>query len=197
MSKSVKGTIRADKAEMIVDDILNGFFTNEKLIEDVSKHLEDEMRNSVDPVEEAILELGRKRENLITKRKRVFDIYEDGTIKKEDLRQRIDELNDEEQKISLKIDELESKLSVVNNHTIPVEVITESLNKMEKIYRQSEPIHKKNILHCLIKKIDIIDRKVANIHIEFDGELIELVKGESSDNDDSPYFLFKTVLEAV
>lgn len=125
-------------------------------------------------------------------------LYEDGTIDKLTLAQRMENITaeiDVQPKRRIQIQkELESNDSI----SIPYEVVRDTLSNFHKLLEITAPEDKKTLLQLIINKITIKDKKdIESIELHFDEKIqkyfINNNEGESSDERGSSSFILFTI----
>jgi len=125
-------------------------------------------------------------------------LYEDGTIDKLTLAQRMENITaeiDVQPKRRIQIQkELESNDSI----SIPYEVVRDTLSNFHKLLEITAPEDKKTLLQLIINKITIKDKKdIESIELHFDEKIqkyfINNNEGESPDYGGSSSFILFTI----
>lgn len=190
--------VRADYAEEYVLSRIKEVVFNEKILKDIVRNLNRERTDVVKPLEKEQEQLTRNLKDLENRKNRVFELYEDGTIDKSTLAQRMEAIIadiDAQSKRRIQIQkELESNDSV----SISYEVVKNTLGNFHKLLEITVPEDKKTLLQLIISKITIKNKKdIESIELHFDDKVqkyfINSKEGESSDDGDSSSFILFTI----
>jgi site-specific DNA recombinase len=87
--------VRADYAEEYVLSRIKEVVFNEKVLKDIVKNLNREREDIIKPLEKEQEQLAKNLKDLENRKNRVFELYEDGTIDKQNLAQRMENITAE------------------------------------------------------------------------------------------------------
>lgn len=166
--------VRAEYAEEYVLSRIKEVVFNEKILNDIVKNLNREKKDIIVPLEKEQEQLTKSLRDIENRKNRVFELYEDGTIDKQTLTQRMEN-------ITAEID-LQSKRRIQVQKELEITAIED----------------KKTLLQLIISKITIKNKKdIEIIELHFDEKVqkyfINNKEGESSDYRDSPSFILFTI----
>lgn len=190
--------VRADYAEAYVLTRIEEVIFNEKILKDIVKNLNSQKKDVIVPLEREQEQLIKSLRDLENRKNRVFELYEDGIIDKQNLAQRMENITAEidlQYKRRLQIlKELESNDSV----NIPYEVVKDTLSNFHKLLEITAPEDKKTLLQLIISKITIRNKKdIESIELHFDEKVqkyfINNNEGESPDDGGSSSFILFTI----
>ncbi|MFD1735009.1 hypothetical protein ACFSCX_00385 [Bacillus salitolerans] len=123
-------------------------------------------------------------------------------LSKSELVDRLAKINDEKQVLEDRLKPLETQLNQSNQVEISIKVVKEVMTNFEKVIKETVTTEqKKHLLHLLISKITIIDRKkIDSIQIQLNNSLVDrfTLKGEEKSSDDdfsSPYLVHFNIKE--
>lgn len=183
-------SVRADEAEEYVFSRIKDVILNERVLKDIVANLNRTRVEVIKPLEENKKFVDRQIESHMVKKKRVFDLYEDGHLPKEMLTERLKEIETIlEQMEARKVDILD-KIKMNSSDEIPFELVKETIEDFDKLLSSADKDQRKMFLQLIVNKITVGDnRKIDTIEIHFNETLKNLIKSflgeESSDDEDS------------
>ena len=128
---------------------------------------------------------------LLNKSNKVFDLYEEGFIDKKQLTQRLEkfglkdkEINKEIHNLGIEIDKI--KVPVGDSKSIKL-----IMKDIGRLLEDANPVEKKALLRLVIEEIQVKDKKISNVKLRISSITGEILTGELSDNDSSPFFVFE------
>ncbi len=139
------------------------------------------------PLEKEAEQLIRTLKELENRKNRVFELYEDGTIDKQTLAQRMENITAEIELQSKRRIQIQKELESNDSVNIPYEVVKNTLSNFHKLLEITAPEDKITLLQLIIKKITIKNKKdIDSIELHFDERVqkyfINNKEGESSDD---------------
>lgn len=152
--------VRADYAEASVLSRIKEVVFSEKILNDIVKKLNRERKDIIIPLEKEQEYLIKSLRNLENRKNRVFELYEDGTIDKKTLAQRMETITDEIDVQSKRRIQIQIKLENNDSVNIPYEVVRDTLRDFNNLLDITAPEEKKTLLQLIINKITIKDKKV-------------------------------------
>ncbi len=190
--------VRAEYAEQYVLSRVKEVVFNEKILKDIVKNLNKERKDIIVPLEREQEQLTKSLRDLENRKNRVFELYEDGTIDKQTLAQRMENITAEIDVQSRRRIQLQKELESNDSVTIPYEVVKGTLGNFHKLLEITAPEDKKTLLQLIINKITIKDKKdIDSIELHFDEKVqkyfINNNEGESPDDGGSPSFILFTI----
>lgn len=190
--------VRADYAENYVLARVEEVVFNEKILKDIVKNLNKERRDVIAPLQKEKEQLTKSLKGLENKKDRIFELYEDGTIDKQTLSERIEKITAEINSQSKRRIEIEKELESNDSVNIPYEVVRNTLSNFHKLLEITAPEDKKTLLQLIISKITIKSKKdIDSIELHFNEKIqkyfINDEEGESSKNGGSPSFILFTI----
>jgi site-specific DNA recombinase len=190
--------IRADYAEEFVLSRVKEVVFNEKILKDIVKNLNKERKDTILPLEKELEQLTRILKDLENRKNRVFELYEDGTIDKQTLAQRMENITVQIDAQSNRKLQIQKKLESNDSVNIPYEVVKNTLSNFHKLLEITAPQDKKTLLQLIISKITIKDKKdIDSIELHFDEKVqkyfINNNEGESPDDGGSPSLILFTI----
>lgn len=191
--------VRADYAEEYVLSRIKEVVFNENVLKDIVKNLNRERVNIIKPLEKEQEQLTKSLKDLENRKNRVFELYEDGTIDKQNLAQRMENITTEIDVQSKRRIQIQKELESNDSVNIPYEVVKNTLSNFHKLLEITAPEDKKTLLQLIINKITIKNKKdIESIELHFDEKVqkyfINNKEGEFSDDGGSSSFILFTII---
>ncbi|QIB27944.1 recombinase family protein [Caloranaerobacter azorensis] len=192
-------SVRADKAEAYVFNRIKEVLLNEKVLKDIVDNLNKTREEKIKPLEKELENIRKQIENYNIKKKRIFELYEDGVIEKEILMGRLKEIEDILEKLNIRKNEILKEIELNGSEKIPYEVVREIMQDFEKLMSNADKEQRKLFLQLIINKITVDDnRNIDTIEIHFNENLKRIIKTflgeEPSDDGGSSPFVFTVVI---
>ncbi|MBK5241693.1 recombinase family protein [Clostridium sp.] len=190
--------IRADYAEEYVLSRVKDVVFSERILKDIVKNLNRERKDIIVPLEKELEHLSKSLKDLENRKNRVFELYEDGTIDKTTLAQRMDTITADIEVQSNRRIQIQIKLENNDSVNIPYEVVRSTLSDFQKLLEITAPEEKKSLLQLIINKITIKGKKdIESIVLHFDEKVqkyfIKDKEGESPNDGGSSSFILFTI----
>lgn len=190
--------VRADYAEEYVLSRIKKVVFNEKILTDIVKNLNRERKDIIMPLEKEHVQLTKSIKDLENRKNRVFELYEDGTIDKQTLAQRMENITAEIDVQSKRRIQIQKELESNDSVNIPYEVVKNTLSNFHKLLEITATEDKKTLLQLIINKITIKNKKdIESIELHFDEKVqkyfINIKEGEFSDDRGSSSFVLFTI----
>ncbi|RMD02321.1 recombinase family protein [Clostridium autoethanogenum] len=190
--------IRADYAEKYVLSRIKKVLLNEKILKDIVNNLNKKRHEIIKPLESEIGQLNSNLASMTKKKDRIFDLYTDGIINKEELSERIDKITKDIDDFSERKEKVRRELENNDSGSISYETVRNILSDFSSLLKIAAPEDQKTLLQVIIKKITIKDRKkIDGIELHFDEKIrkyfIKLREGESPGDGGSPSFSVFTI----
>lgn len=173
-------TIRADKANEYVFSKISELLSNEKMIKAIVNNVNKERVRKVTPTKKDLLKIDNELEKLDKKRAKLFEVYEDEIITKDEFKVRKDELMQRVRTLEAEKAPLVVTLSDDINEELPYEFIKSILENFSKVLTESSTREQqKKLLHMIISEITINElREIDSIKIKLDDNLINYLSKE-------------------
>lgn len=187
-------SVRADYAEEYVFKKIQEVLLNEKVLKDTVNKLNRERKEKISPLNEKKDAITKKLKAAKEKKDRVFELYEDGTINKETLGQRLKGLDEQVEEQLKELENIENDLNNLSKDEVPYEVVRDVMRDFNRLIQKAEPLQKKLFLQMMVEKITVTRGKVNEIHIHFNQAIRKLISlytdsdGELPDDGSSPYY---------
>jgi len=161
--------VRADYAEEYVLSRIKEVVFNEKVLKDIVKNLNRERIDIIKPLEKEQEQLTKSLKDIENRKNRVFELYEDGTIDKQTLAQRMENITAEIDIQSKRRIQIQKELESNDSVNIPYEEVRDTLSNFHKLLEITAPEDKKTLLQLIINKITIKNKKdIESIELHFD-----------------------------
>lgn len=157
-----------------------------------------ERKDIIIPLEKEQGQLTKSLKDLENRKNRVFELYEDGTIDKQTLAQRMGNITAEINLQSKRRIQVQKELESNDSVKIPYDVVKNTLSNFHKLLEITATEDKKTLLQLIISKITIKDKKdIDSIELHFDEKVqkyfINNNEGKSPDDGGSPSFILFTI----
>lgn len=172
-------SIRVEKANAVVFHELEKIFTNEKFLKMVLEKVNEERHRQSARAEDDRAKAEKELLNYESRRRKIFEAYEDGMISGEEFLKRKSEIADETEQLQKKIKNLTLLEGQEIQSKIPYELVKDILQNFSKVLNSKgiERGLKKQLLHMLISEITIDKkREIDSIHIRLTGELVQFLQ---------------------
>lgn len=176
-------TIRADKAESYIFGRLHALATNKKLIREVAERVNGKRSNHDEPLQQEHQALIKELEQAKRKKDKVMELYEDDIIMKVDLQQRLIKVNEQIEKLELRLQPIKLQLQSLKEHTINEATIQEVMANFQKAFKKAmTQEQQKHLVTLIIKKITLNDkREVDSIQIQFNNMVLDYLTENGAD----------------
>jgi Site-specific recombinases, DNA invertase Pin homologs len=185
-------SIRVNDANEYVFGKLSELLNNDKLIKDIVANMNSTRKAMVDPSKEEFDKIIKELEKVESKKKKVFEAYEDEIISKKDFSERMVEIKSREELLQREVNNLKTSILDDNLQDVSYELVRETLSSFDKMLSGlTTREQQKKLLHMLISKITINKaRSIESIEININDNLIMYLSngGEPSpDGGGSPF----------
>ena len=172
-------SIQAEKANDFVYHELEKVFTDGKFLKMILDKVNEESRRQTAQAEKEWEKAEKELKQYESRRKKIFEAYEDGLVTAEEFLKRKQEIAGERKKWQEKIEELTERSADRPPEQIPYETVRNILQNFSRVLN-SDGIEwglKKQMLHMLISEMTIRNRKeIDTIHIHLTGELVQFLQ---------------------
>ncbi|MCK8061336.1 MULTISPECIES: recombinase family protein [unclassified Fusibacter] len=186
-------SVGADYAEVTVIKRLKDFAFNEEVIAEVVSRINNQISSNVIPLRKRLSHLETEHQQLKGKRDKIFELYEDDMISRDNLKERLDDL-DQKLNENLRIT-THLKRQIDDNlmtQEVPVERVVEILQNFGKLMDISTREQQKLLLNLAIEKITVTtNREIDQIELRFDKHLQKNIhdNAEVSSDEEPPFFM--------
>lgn len=190
--------VRAEYAEQYVLSRVKEVVLNDKILKDIVKNLNKERKNIIKPLEREVEQLTKSLKDLENRKDRVFELYEDGTVDKQTLGQRMKNITDEMELQSKRRIQVLKELESNDSGSVPYDVVKKTLINFHNLLEIADIQDKKTLLQLIISKITIKNKKdIDSIELHFDEKMqkyfINNSEGRSPDDGGSPSYILFTI----
>lgn len=152
--------IRAEKVNEVVFNKLGELMNAPKLIKRVVDNVNHGIKYKVNPAKKQMAKLEKDLANLVAKKQKAIEVYEDGIISKSELATRLEKFRQDEEELKSEIQNYKMDLQDGESEAIPYELVAEVMSSFERLLNVAETQEqKKKLLHMLIDKITINQTK--------------------------------------
>ena len=173
-------TIRVDKANEYVFNKLSELLSNEKMVETIVRNVNKERHNKINPSKKELERIDKELEKIDRKKTKLFEVYEEEVISKEEFKERKDELNKRAKSLQEEKEPLLVTLSDDVSEEIPYEFIKSILENFSKVLTESATREQqKKLLHMIISEITINEsREIDSIKLKINDSLVHYISKE-------------------
>lgn len=184
-------SIRVDKANKAVLDKVTEFLQNDRMIKGVVDKLNREHEERIAPANKQLNTIERELLKQKKKRDKVFDMYEEELISKEEFTERKDTISQAIEQLEIDKSKYQEDISVGSTEKVSYKLVKDILSKSGEILMGTDNRQEiKTMLHLLISKITINElREIDSIEIQLNENLIKYIKeGDAFDKGASSSF---------
>ncbi|MFR1905810.1 MAG: recombinase zinc beta ribbon domain-containing protein [Clostridium neonatale] len=121
--------IRADKANEYVFGKLSELLSNDKLVKDIVSNINSTRKAMVDPSKDELEKITKELDKIESKKKKLFEAYEEEIISKEDFKVRVAELKERERVLQEDVNNLKMNVMDDDVQEVSYEVVKETLSQ--------------------------------------------------------------------
>ena len=172
---------------------------NQKVLKDIVNGINSQKNDMIVPLQKELESVTRQIKDLEFRKNRIFELYEEGTIDKQTLSNRLEKMSNEVGVLSVRKIEIEKELENNNIQDIPYEIIKDTLSNFHSLLEMADLEDKKTLLQIIISKITIKDKKDINsIELYFNENIrkyfITNKREEPSHVEGSSFYTFKIAI---
>lgn len=170
-------SIRVEKANDYVFGKLAELLSNEKMVKAIVANVNTKRKNKVDPSKKQLVKLDAELAKLDVKKKKIFELYEEDIITKEEFFERKEALNVKIDQLSEEKQPLIVAVSDDTQEEIPYELIKDILQNFSKLLLSCEGREEqKALLHMIISEITINElREIDSIKLKINDNLVDYI----------------------
>ncbi|MEX0052470.1 recombinase family protein [Clostridium butyricum] len=179
-------SIRVNDANEYVFGKLSELLNNDKLIKDIVANMNSTRKAMVDPSKEELEKIFKELEKLESKKKKVFEAYEDEIINKKDFSERMSEITSMEEMLQQEVNNLKNNILDDGVQEVSYEFVRDILSSFSKMLSElPSREQQKRLLHMLISKITINKtRDIESIELNINDNLISYLSNGGEPNPD-------------
>jgi site-specific DNA recombinase len=162
-------SVRKLDAEKAVFGRISKVLAKPKILQAIIKNINERKRFRTKPLQRELETVVTRIAQAEERKRRYFDLYEIDQIDKELFSGRLNELNQEIDKLHSKKSELKYELKDDNSEPISYDLVRALIERFEELLMASSFEERKTILHLIIQKISVNDKKeIDQIVLTFD-----------------------------
>ncbi|WP_394185117.1 recombinase family protein [Metabacillus halosaccharovorans] len=165
--------VRTDYADKHVLEKLSTIATNEVLIEQIVKRINNKKERDSSPLQHEYETLKKALEANHQRKEKVLGLYEDDLIQKEDLVQRLSTLNEEKEHLEERLSPIELQMGQGGTQHINFSLVKQVMQNFKAAYKESlTREQRKRLMHLLIRQININEeRQIESIQVQLNKEV--------------------------
>lgn len=152
-------SVRADYAEQHVMERLTEVVNEKSILKDIIAATNKRKKESIKPMRQELSAIEKRIEQFESKRKKYFALYEDDFIEKEMFSSRLHELQEEQEKLSIRKSEILYKLDDESQKPLSYEYVKSIMKNLKDLLLAVSTEQKKILLHLFIKEIKVNIKK--------------------------------------
>ena len=166
-------TIRKEVAEKYVIDRLKEVVLQPAILRDIVKNINTRLSGKIKPLEDELQNIDKSLAGIDAKKQKLFKLYEDDLIEKDDLSKRFEQLKDDYAKLEARKAEIAPQLEAQNRQPISYEFVRSVLTEFDRLLGSAPNEQQKALLRLIIKEISIKKdrRRIESIELCFDEEI--------------------------
>lgn len=162
-------SVRADYAEEEILARIEKIVNQPQITEDVARELGQRQEVDKEPLEQELKHLDKQLAEFKRKMNKYMGLYENDMLEVEILKARLQELREQEQRLSARKAEIECQLQSGEAAPIPFEVLKGMLREFRNVFKRADHAKRKQLVHAMIKEITVtVDRKIDSVEWRFD-----------------------------
>lgn len=161
-------SIRVDKANEEVLKQLSKLLTKKLLVKSIVDSMNQDRKKQEEPSKKAFAHIEKELALIATKKQKLFGMYEDDTIMKDEFLERKDYLNNPITVFEQRKQEMQLKISDANKAGIPYEAVQAILSEFGKLLENcNDNAEKKLLLRMILKEVTVDQtRDIDSIKIQ-------------------------------
>ncbi|KMK77956.1 recombinase family protein [Alkalihalobacillus pseudalcaliphilus] len=165
--------VRTDYADKHVLQKLSTIATNEVLIEQIVKRINNKKEINSSPIQHEYETLKKALEANQQKKEKVLGLYEDDLIQKEDLVQRLSTLNEEKEHLEERLSPIELQMGQGGTQHINFSMVKQVMQNFKAAYKESlTREQRKRLMHLLVRQININEeRQIESIQVQLNKDV--------------------------
>lgn len=165
--------VRTDYADKYVLQKLSTIATNEVLIEQIVKRINNKKEINSSPIQHEYETLKKALEANQQKKEKVLGLYEDDLIQKEDLVQRLSTLNEEKEHLEERLSPIELQMGQGGTQHINFSMVKQVMQNFKAAYKESlTREQRKRLMHLLVRQININEeRQIESIQVQLNKDV--------------------------
>lgn len=177
--------MRADYAQSFVYQRIKEVINNKRVLMDIVLTMNQQRKGSTASLQEELKHIDKKVDSIEGKRQKYFNLFEDELVDRETLVNRLDELKAERERLLARKSEIEWELGNDSSQLIDYDYVRATLGQLDQILGNAPTEQIKSLLHLIIKQINLKDRKIETIELNFDENTQKHFLGSAPSDDES------------
>jgi site-specific DNA recombinase len=162
-------SIRKDDAERYVTDRIREVLAKPHILRGIVASINSRKKNRIKPLQEELEAIDERLASIEEKRKKYFELYEMDDFDRELFSGRMSELDAERDQLLSRKSEIEYELNGDNSQTVSYEQVRSLIERSEYLLQRSSTDQRKSLLHLIIQKITLNDkRQIDKIEMALD-----------------------------
>ncbi|OME28914.1 resolvase [Paenibacillus odorifer] len=164
-------SVKADYAEAFVYQRLKEVINNDRILKDIISTMNQHKKGNTVPLQNELHHIIQKADSIEGKRQKYFGLFEEELVDRETLANRLDELKAEKERLLARKSEIEWELSNDSSQLVDFEYVRAILGQLEHLLFKASTEQIKSLLHLVIKQINVKNRKIEAIELNFNEEM--------------------------
>lgn len=164
-------SVKADYAESFVYQRLKEVINSEQILTDIITTMNRQRKGNATPLQKELNSIHQKIESIEGKRQKYFSLFEDEIVERETLTNRLNELRAEKERLLARKSEIEWELGNDNSQLVDYEYVRDILGQLDQLLFKASVEQIKSLLHLVIKQINVKNREIEAIELNFDEEM--------------------------
>lgn len=161
--------IKKDYIEEVVFNKIKEILFDEYILKDVVSKLNKKSKDIIKPLTDQLKSIEKKLNSLETKKTKIFDLYEDGIINKQDLAVRLKETTQKVETELINREKIQEQLNQSNSAPIDYRMVKDLMYNFNSILKEASVEKKKLVLNLVVQQVKMNpDRTVKAIILNFD-----------------------------
>lgn len=179
-------SINVNKANEYVFGKLSELLSNDKLVKDIVSNINSTRKAMADPSKDELEKIAKELDKIESKKKKLFEAYEEEIISKEDFKARVAELKEREKVLQEDANNLKMNVMDDDMQEVSYKLVKETLSQFgTMISNNTSREQQKKLLHMLISKITINElREIDSIELTINDNLIMYLNNGGEPNPD-------------
>lgn len=186
-------SIRSDIIENIVFNKIARLCNNDKVIDEVLSRISNREVDKLSDIKKQLKTIRNDIKELDRRKEKVFELYEEGIVDKEVLKERIVNVQKQIEENTYRKEKIEDDLTHIKSTSFNKDEVKRFMKDFYKVLEVTESNKKKMLLNSIINKIDFDKSKgIEKIEIKINSGVKRYLseKEEESDEKDSSSFYF-------
>lgn len=131
-------SVRAEEAEEYVFNRIKEVLLDDNILKDIVAKLNSSREQNLQPLQNELNQLEKSLKSMLQKKERIFNLYEDGSIDRKVLNERLTGIEAEINKITSRQSEIRFEIDRDSSEAIPYEVVKNTMMDFERLISTAE-----------------------------------------------------------